>query len=433
MKRWVYDLSCYNVVSGLIGRLQTIFNLPVIANDTISIDLVGALRLSRLKRFLVLDCKVDLFAFFSPHRHHYTNWTDLMKDGINSAETLATSNQNQGTAAATPPDFLGSVPNGTIPAHYPSGYQDIYNNFFQIPSLEGYSLPTYSISNVANDRAYGFVTARLPAFWTTGMDDTRADIASDAEVGASAGAGAINLLDFRRIQAEYKDAIDHSWWSARYRDVMQRKWGTASPPSTDADQRPTLLMHESTWLSGYDVDGTDDAQLGNWRGKSQGMVRLKMPPKYFNEHGMIWVMAVLRFPSILQEEVHYTAANTLSYDNFLADPKVLDSTPPISIDQDDLTGNGVATTLGTHPYGQWFRTQPNRVHTDFHGPEGYPFETIDNISNHDDAAYYDWLDPNDFFMNEDLGQWNIVSRANIEAKRVVPPAIGSINTGTVLH
>lgn len=438
MNRWNYDLSCFNAVTGHIGQLQTIMTIPVVANDSIEINLVGALRLAQLKRFLTLDCKVDLFAFFSPYRHAYSNWVDAVRDGINTAETFATYDVSGGGILTVPPDYLGNVPNATIPYHYVFGYHDIYYNYFFPPSVvptgAAGMYPSVSVIGDDSGRKYGQLCARLPEFWTTGLNDTRGDSTADAEVAASGGAGAINLIDLRRVQAEYKDALNLDWFGDRYRDVMSAKWGTKGQPNTDADPRPTLLMHESSWLSGYDVDGTDTTSLGDWRGKSQGMVQLRMPYKYFKEHGMIWIMAVLRFPAIMQEQCHYLSCNTLTYDNLMGDPNVISASKPIALDQDDFTGNGSAISMGTHPYAQWYRTQPHRVHHDFWGLEGMPFETVDDFTTHFEAVISDFNENNDFFINpNDLGHWNMISKAEINAKRVIPPAVSSIKTGTILH
>src|SRR5437868_13151414 len=50
-----------------------------------SSDLVGALRLSPLRRGLAIDSTVDIFTFYVPHRHVYgEQWIKFMKDGVNA-------------------------------------------------------------------------------------------------------------------------------------------------------------------------------------------------------------------------------------------------------------------------------------------------------------------------------------------------------------
>src|SRR5437660_5090684 len=64
---------------------STISTTPVIAGDSFEMDAVGALRLSPLRRGLAIDCTVDIFTFYVPHRHVYgEQWIKFMKDGVNA-------------------------------------------------------------------------------------------------------------------------------------------------------------------------------------------------------------------------------------------------------------------------------------------------------------------------------------------------------------
>src|SRR5258705_13496582 len=80
------DLSHLGFLAGQIGRLITISTTPVIAGDSFEIDVVGALRLSPLRRGLAIDSTVDIFPFYVPHRHVYgEQLIKFMKDGVNGA------------------------------------------------------------------------------------------------------------------------------------------------------------------------------------------------------------------------------------------------------------------------------------------------------------------------------------------------------------
>src|SRR3989442_12676436 len=70
-ERMPHDLSHLGFLAGQIGRLITILTTPVIAGDSFEMDAVGALRLSPLRRGLVIDSTVAIFTFSVPHRHVY--------------------------------------------------------------------------------------------------------------------------------------------------------------------------------------------------------------------------------------------------------------------------------------------------------------------------------------------------------------------------
>src|SRR6185369_17482566 len=89
-ERMPHDLSHLGFLSGQIGRLITISTTPVIAGDSFEIDAVVALRLSPLRRGLVIDSTVDIFTFYVPHRHVYgEEGVTFVQSGFN-APTLTT-------------------------------------------------------------------------------------------------------------------------------------------------------------------------------------------------------------------------------------------------------------------------------------------------------------------------------------------------------
>src|SRR5271165_7682380 len=93
-ERMPHDLSHLGFLAGQIGRLITISTIPVIAGYSFEMDGVGALRLSPLRRGLAIDCTVDIFTFYVPHRHvHGDHRIKFMKDG-GYATPRATVNTN---------------------------------------------------------------------------------------------------------------------------------------------------------------------------------------------------------------------------------------------------------------------------------------------------------------------------------------------------
>src|SRR5499427_11015869 len=84
-ERMPLDLSHLGFLAGQIGRLITISTTPVIAGDSFELVVVGALRLSPLRRGLAIDSTVFIFTFYVPHRHVYCEqWIKFRKDGVNA-------------------------------------------------------------------------------------------------------------------------------------------------------------------------------------------------------------------------------------------------------------------------------------------------------------------------------------------------------------
>src|SRR5262245_65979957 len=79
-ERMPHDLSDLGFLAVQIGRLITTSTTPVIAGDSFEMDAVGGLRLSPLRRGLVIGSTVDIFSFYVPYRHVYGEyWFKLMK------------------------------------------------------------------------------------------------------------------------------------------------------------------------------------------------------------------------------------------------------------------------------------------------------------------------------------------------------------------
>lgn len=439
MKRYPYDLSHYVASCGEIGRLQTLSVIPVVANDSISIDFVGAFRLSPLRRALALDCRIDIATFFIPHRHIYgQDWIDFTKAGTNSTTELD---------AITDPSALGNV-YGFIPGvggatghkpykHLYAGYCQIYNQYWRVPNIDDPG-DLMDETTIPTDQAvldYGQPVARLPVLLSTNPKDITDPAYADVSVDVG-GTDAFSLFDVRAAMQSLKSNIQRDWFSERYRDILSQVTGS-STVSTDADQRPTLLMRSSNWMSGYDVDGTDDATLGQYAGKSQTLVTHRMPSKYFNEHGCLWTVCALRFPPIFNGEIHpmnnYSPVSGpyASYENIFGDPDVATARTPQAWSMNAFVAQGKTQTIGYMPHSQWYRTQPSWTHPKFHNIAGYPF--IDTI-NSPTSGVPRWMayeQPGDYdmFQSTELAHWNVVSKFNVHSKRIIPPASYSIFTG----
>src|SRR2546430_12959689 len=81
-ERMPHDLSHLGFLAGQICRLITISTTPVIAGDSFEMYVVGALRLSPLRRGLAIDSTVDIVYFQVPYRHVYGFFFFQAEDGI---------------------------------------------------------------------------------------------------------------------------------------------------------------------------------------------------------------------------------------------------------------------------------------------------------------------------------------------------------------
>lgn len=424
-QRFTYDLSHYSFQVGRLGSLMTLSTIPVIAGDSMAFDLNGVFRLSPLRRNLTVDCRVDLFAFYVPYRHVYgDDWINFLKQGIDETVTFTT--VNVGTVIQP---YLGAAYNGVLPLWLIAGYNQIWNRYFRHPTADGDLVADNALPTAGHGQRYGRECAHLPAIWNTPIDG---EIDESDTRFALVDTDKIDLIEMARQKARLVTERRREFYSQRYRDVLARSFG--SSVNVDADERPTLLMRSSSWMSGYDVDGTADATLGTYSGKAATIGNLRCPRKFFQEHGTVWIMALLRFPPIHDQEMHFlTGREQPTYKEIAGDPDVMASEPPETVNLLDYFTNvnavGFVTDAGGAPYGQWYRMHPNHVHFDYDNVDGFSF-LAGGIPSKAIARYVSSTAYDPVFQTQQLGHWQSQARLDVVADRVVPPVEASIFAGS---
>lgn len=378
MAQYRYEKPCFSFMNGKLGQLQTLKRFLVTAGEKYEIEIDAIFRLAPLRTFMARDCKVDLFFFFVPHRHVYgQDWIDFINEGPDETVTFPAS-----AVAADDVGYVGTpTRTGALPLHLCAGYAKIWNRYFKSPNDSSSTMSETAFLQTDEKRLTGNDCARLPTIWTSGIEGNLTD--ADREVAVSGGA--FDIVDLQRTQAQYWRKSDREWYGQFYDDVLRTTFGGGA--STDADERPTVLYRNSAWLSGYDVDGTSGDSLGDFAGKSFGRMRCKMPRRHFGEHGTIWVMALLRFPTIHTLESHYLdLLNNPSYLQIGGDAALIEAEPPADMDADEFFAGGGANSLGTFPSHQWHRYEPSVVSVQLQQQGIYPF--LNTVPSSFETAFY---------------------------------------------
>ncbi len=421
-KRHRYDLSHMSFMVGDIGGLQTLSCIYVVAGDSIGVNLEGIFRLAPLRRQLVADAQIDIFGFWVPMRHIYGDqWIDFIKDGMSESETFAGV-----TATGASLSYLGSEidENEVFPLWRCAAYNRIWNYYMRSPT-DALSKADTFITILGQEHRTGLRMGPLPVAWSTGV--TAGVGAAERDVAVTGGGTVFDIVDLERIQAQYASEVDRKYFGVRYKDILKSEFGGRA--GTDADERPTLCGHQKIWMSGYDIDGTGDANLGAYSGKALSQVRFNMPRKYFGEHGSLWIMASVRLPTVHVDErpeMHMNVNPTFLEAS--GDARLIAAEPPKVYNQEDFFRGGGAVPIGTLPFGQHYRYQPSVVHRNFREVDGFTFldSSIDTIEK---ANYLQSADYDEMFDTNQLRHWNASCRLDVDAFRIVPPAASSLYAG----
>lgn len=418
-ERIPHDLSHLVFEAGKIGRLKTISWTPVVAGDSYETEMVGAIRLSPLRRGLAVDSRVDVFTFYIPHRHIYgQTWIDFMKTGVN-ATPLAPVTCSSGWDSAA---YLGTIPSSTlkVPKFLHQSYLNIYNNYFKPPWSA--DLTYANPSNMpAEDYKWGVRVANLKSIWTAPLPPD-----SLTKQDMTTGATTIDIMGLQAAYAKLHTEQERDYFMTRYRDIMKDFGGHTS---YDGDNRPLLLMRSEFWASGYDVDGTDQTSLGQFSGRVQQTFNHKVPRFYVPEHGVIMTLSVTRFPPTHEMEMHYLVGKeSLTYTDIACDPALMANLPPREVSLKEFFHSASASDKFKIAEGQWYRTQPDRVAFPYNALDGFPFYSALPSGDLKDRVLVNTDNYDEIFQSMQLAHWNMQTKFNTTIYRHMPTTRDGIMT-----
>lgn len=383
--RYQYDLSNFSMQVLKIGSLQTFFMTPVCAGDSLQVQFDSVFRLAPLRRYLYMDARIDLFAFYVPHRHVYgDDWVDFIKAGIDEGVTLGTDTLQAGIQIHC--CGFRSETAEALPRWALRPYIQIWNRYFRDPSdVAGTLDEDYwsALTDTADQSVHvGLQCCHLKRMWNTALLTT----VTTADYRLPLDGGEVDLLNLSALQGRYKTEQQRDWFDLRYADIVNDVFG-AGYVNIDADKRPELLAHTVQWMSGYDVDGTADATFGNYIGKGQGLGSIGFPWRLFQEHGTVWIMGLVRFPAVHTKERHFLLSKAEpTYLQISGDPEAWSRQAPYALNANELFVDSGSVALGSIPYGQWYRESPPNINLIYELIAGHPFLT-DLPTSRNEAVY----------------------------------------------
>ena len=427
-RRAKFDLSHFSFSCGKIGSLQTLSVIPTLPGDSFDIDVQMTARLAPLRRALSLDAHIDLYAFWIPHRHCYNGqgednqFIKFIKQGMdpNGSVTLD---------SYTLPHELNclgtSSVSGTIPRWLAKGYDHIYNRFFKHPTDDDKSILSSGLD--ADKRRYGMSCCYDKTLWTTGLrsDKNRTRAMGKSNAPVSNNTAKVDIWSLEQVKNAFNNVAQRDWFDIRYNDLLKQSWG--SNVNIDVEQRPRLLGMNRSYMSGYDVDGTAPGSLGQVGGKAFANAYLNVPRVFMPEHGAVWLMMLVRFPTIHTLETHRLFKDASpSYTDIAGDARIVAGFPPEQIKVKDVFNSTSTQSLGYQPFGQHYRYHPNNVHVQYDNLNGFPF--LEDLPVSENDAHYIRSDEYDltFQSPNQLGHWNEQAHINIAARRIYPDSVSSI-------
>ena len=158
---------------------------------------------------------------------------------------------------------------------------------------------------------------------------------------------------------------------------------------------------------------------------------LGFPVTIHPEHGTIWILGAVRFPTLNDTEIHpLMRYGNPDYTFMTGDPNTTLTKPPTDLIPNDWLAASSSTPSGQIPYGQHYRYQGDIISRKFRDIDGFPFLS-DNLSTLNQQAYHQ---PNDydevFASGNQLGHWQLQSRLHTFVDRLYPTTRQSIYAST---
>lgn len=225
-------------------------------------------------------------------------------------------------------------------------------------------------------------------------------------------------------RAQFRARQAQEYYGKRFEEVHKLLWST-SPPREIATV-PEFLGRSIRWLSGHDIAGTAGPQLGEVVGKMIGGIKYRIPRKFYNEHGTLYVFAALRpRPMYRFEQQFLDRVANWSYENVMAPPEAGIEEPHDVLEADLFSDRNGNTVLGKHPALTHFREHPNFQNSILdEEDDGW---VARGTPGNGDTRYMSNYD--DIFQTLAGGHGKIFVMNQFHAQRPIRPAVDSVMGG----
>ena len=204
------------------------------------------------------------------------------------------------------------------------------------------------------------------------------------------------------------------------------------------------MSHTSVTSGGFNIYGTAGDSMGSSVGRNESVIRHGFPRKFFPEHGVIITVMTARFPDLCINENPWLASKaTPTYEEIACDPTVLGDMKPESVNIADFFNSASAAGSGYMPAGEQFRWHSpciSRYYEDKDNvSKGWPIRSQAPSSLEEAALCHreDGADSNfsnsDYFLGQQLLDWNMTARIDCMGFRNIPDGTKSIYAGADLN
>lgn len=395
---------------GKIGRANILRQQLLMPGEMMNVNISGQVRLESLRERDVMRVNAHLAAFATPLRWVVPNYSDYLREGPDTLETIATVSNE----ASWDRIGIGSYQT-TAPGQYHQFWEDvpilIANRWYKWPEDP-------DISGIHND---GFKTVPLSAAWTRCRYDATPDDSGDYTVASTTS---FDVRDLAEIQARFRDAMKRDVMSFnRWQELISQVY--RGDGSREVDKVPIMLDQVDVGVNPRELPASDGPSLGQWQSLYDFGVNHTINGILAPEHMVVTYILTVRFAAITESIHPLAAANRLDWHEFTANPEMLSAGQPVEVQKRDLFQSNSSNSFGYLPKGWQWRCDHNVIGKRVDERNSFPMMNVPDVQ----AECKDATRIKDAFRSQSLGDYLVDVYFKEECRQPIGDSMDSYFSG----
>lgn len=330
-----------------IGRMSILRQHLLYPGETLNASISGNVRLSGLRQQTSVYLHVSLEAFAAPVRWYQLNWTDYVKEGISTSETLDKLTGDWLTSPRKTSNLgVGKINSNSsgvwsIFARHPIKVWNEHYRWAEDARID-FMNPTLGFYDDNGKECVNLPNAATRLHDAPSLDTSEYQVSS---------ATTLDVRELAKIQGRFHQAAQSDWTSMdRYNAFLQDIF-KGPVGNKEVDQVPIRLAKGATLsVMPRDMYATDGPSLGELMSINNFQVSHSWKPYTASEHEIVCYVMLLRFAPIFDENVMPGLyPDDTPYEVYQGDPHLFEQ-EPVQVKSRELE-DGDGTVVGYLPFG----------------------------------------------------------------------------------
>ena len=399
---------------GKIGRVNCLRQQLLMPGEKMNINVSGSVKLESLRERDVMRINAHLAFFATPLRWLVSNFTDYVKEGPDTAETIATISSENAY------DSLGLGANEVNTAACPQYWRDnllsIHNNWYKWPED----------SDITTWPEDGSIAVPLSSLWNRARYTATPDDTDDYTIDSSGAT--IDVRTLAEKQARFRSGMKRDIFAMddRWMEIVDEMW--KADGSREVDKVPMMVDQVDIGVNPREIPATDGASLGTWQSLFDFGINHRISLPRANEHMVIACMLVIRFAPIIEMR-HPLATEHLDWHEQVADPEFLSAAMPRDVQLREFTVGTSTTSIGYLPAGWQWRCGHDVIGKKVDERESFPYMKVPQTQ----AQCKDATRVKDAFRSQALDDYLVDVYFNEDSQQPIGDAMDSYMSGMKDH